>query len=121
MTRNNQDYVTPGGRASICKWTLSFTFLLKFQAVEAMNKLLEYGIPGLHYQEDMPSGSFSYTITIPEMCWAGNLKDIAEILESVDYPDTCGEYDNDEEGEKSNDSEIDQQGATVDRDAFMRP
>lgn len=121
MARNNQDHVTLGDRTSICTWSLSFTFLLKFQAVEAVTKLMEYGIPCVDYREVMTGGSFEYTVTIPEMCWAHSLKEIAEILMSVDYPDTCGDYDEATEEEKSNGDHVEKQRSTIDRDAFLRP
>ena len=82
-------YETRGGRASICHWDLTFQFLLKEQAIEAMNKIftLEYDL-NVSYIVNCGVQPQTYTVTISDMCWAVTLTEVAKILESVDWSDS---------------------------------
>lgn len=75
-------------RASICHFDLKFTFLAEEQAEYFIKEYLKWNIPvKFTYEENTDTGVSKFIITINDMCWAENLKDIAKILIECDKMD----------------------------------
>ncbi len=77
-----------GGRASICTWSVSASFLTKKQAVDAIHKLLNEEIDfNVKFEKtwDTAENKEKFHLTIEDMSWANNLTTVAKILEEVDY------------------------------------
>jgi len=70
-------------RRSILHWSLDLTFKTKEQMIEFINELMFLEIAYDFSYNSSPSENI-YNLTIHNMCWAGNLQTVAEILEKID-------------------------------------
>lgn len=73
------------GRASICTWTLTASFLTKKQAVTAIENILAENINfHVSYSVHWSDTQEHHLVEIEEMSWARNLATVAAILEGID-------------------------------------
>lgn len=80
--------VTVNGRASICTWTLTASFLTKEQAKTAIDRIMAEGIDfPVSYCKVFSDTREHHVVEIEEMSWATNLSTVAKILEGVDWRD----------------------------------
>lgn len=76
------------GRASICNWSLEFSFRTRQQVVKFIDLLLKDEIDfHFEYEYIMTDKDYLYTVRIHDMSWADNLQRVAGYLKEVDYSD----------------------------------
>jgi hypothetical protein len=88
MTKLYQPVV--GRNASICHWSLSFSFYTKEQCERFISEYMKEAIlVNFNYRVEIGDGSkpYQYVVDIDDMSWANNLTRVAKILEKIDYQD----------------------------------
>jgi hypothetical protein len=86
-----------GRRASICHWTLTFSFYTKEQCEKFITEYMKEEIPiNFNYRTSINDSTnpMQHIIDIEDMSWANNLTTVAKILEKVDYQQE--DYDKDD-------------------------
>ncbi len=77
-----KQFLGRGNRASVCHWDLTVKFLTKEQCKLVIKELLEFDCDiDFEYYSD----NDEYYISIPDMSWASNLIQVAEILKKYDH------------------------------------
>lgn len=73
------------GKASLCQWELTFSFLDKLQVNKFIELLLEDEIDfDFQYDHEFCDNVHTHTVTVTGS-WANNLTRISKMLEKVDY------------------------------------
>jgi hypothetical protein len=90
------------GRASICHWSLTASFLLKEQATKAVERILAMDVDcPVSYCKELTEKSERHLVIIEDMSWANNLVAVAEILRECDWQEPeDGAAQRDMEGER---------------------
>lgn len=81
------------GRASICHWSLSASFLLKEQAVKAVERILALNIDvPVSYCKELSERREHHLVVIEDMAWAANLATVAQILKECDWQEPVADH-----------------------------
>jgi hypothetical protein len=77
---------TVNGKAAVCHWDLTLTFIDKDQAVHVVSELMKRGVDfPVSYRPEMTNTSMIHIVEIDDMAWAHNLAAVAEIVLAIDY------------------------------------